>query len=224
MAIVRVQSPVVGNGSGTTIAKAFGSNVTAGNLMVACFTSDKLPTAIASTGAPTWAFLTPFLDSGATQYLSIGYCANAPSGATTVTATFTSAGAFNGIIIAEYSGAGASNAAAFDTNTPGRHNTTSTTPTDAAMTATDLDLVVSYIISTAGGITITAGASFAIVQQDATDIAAMEDRVLASSGSITCGFGFSPTAQSGIISACFKPAGGAAAVIPELTMAPMTGA
>jgi hypothetical protein len=202
VAIARVQSPTAANGSGTSVAKAFGSNVTAGSLLVAFATTDGSGTfTFSSTGAPSWANITPFLCSISGQWISIGYCKNAPAGATTVTCTFGAGGSFNGLIVSEYSGADAG--APLDVNTAGQNLSSSSTPTDSPMSATGADLVVSYLML-ASAATISAGSGFTIIQQDTTDGAAAEDQILAGGGSIAPSFSLSSAQASGIMSAAFK--------------------
>ena len=198
-----VQNPTAANGSGTTVAKAFGSNVTAGNMLVAFATTDHNTTHTFSSPGDVWQTVGTFFESGAGQSISIGVCFGASGGAKTVTATFGTTGTFNGIIIAEFSNSPAYTA--LDVNTPGQHVTGGNPVTDASMTTTaDGDLVVSCTIMDAGGVTVTAGTGFTLLTQDTTDLMSAEFQTQSSAGSIAPTFNVSTAANAGIISAAFK--------------------
>jgi hypothetical protein len=198
-----VQNPTAANGSGTTVAKAFGSNVTGGNTLVAFATTDHNTTHTFSSTGDVWQTIGTFFETGAGQSISIGVCFNASSGAKTVTATFGTTGTFNGIIIAEFSNVPAYSLP--DVNTPGQHVTSGNPVTDASMTTTaDGDLIVSVTIMDAGGVTVTAGTGFTLLTQDTTDLMSAEFETQSSAGSIAPTFNVSTAANAGIISAAFK--------------------
>jgi len=205
MAYSLVQNPTAANGGGTSIAKAFSSNVVAGNTLVAFATTDPNTTHTYSSSGDTWTTIGPFFNSVAGQSISIGVCLNATGGAKTVTCTFGATGIFNGIIIAEFSGT----SSGIDTNTAGQHLATSTTPTDSTMTiGNDNELIVSYIILDSSGSTTTAGSGFTLLTQDTTDLASAEYQVQTSKTNVAPSFNQSVSVASGIISAAIKPATG----------------
>lgn len=224
MAYTRVQSPAVFNNGGTnTISKAFAGSTTAHSLLIAFVTTDAAtPGTFSYSGGGTWASIGSFKETVSGQWLSIGYCLDATGGATTAQATWTGNGSFNGLIITEVSAPG-NVASLLDVNTTGKLIAagTTSTPTDNSLAATAGDYVVSWLI-VAAATTISAGASFTLVQTDATDVGASEDLINAA-GTLSPSFGVTGTPACGIISAAFKPTG-AAAVVPTLTTAPITGA
>ena len=223
MAYTRLQSPAVANGSGSSISKAFAGSTTAHSLMVAFVTTDAAtPGTFTYSGGGTWASLGSFKETGGSgQWISIGYCLDATGGsAPTIQASWTGAGTFNGLIITEVSAPG-NVASVLDANTTGKEITagTTSTPTDNSVAASAGDYVVSYMLS-AAATTISAGASFTLIQTDTTDVAASEDLINAA-GTLSPSFGVTGTPAVAIMSAAFKPAGGAAAVtaaqfVPQL--------
>jgi hypothetical protein len=203
MAYTRPQaSPTVANGTGISIAKAFGGAVTVHSLLVAFTTTDISSSFTFSSPGAAWASTTPFFYTTMSCYITIGYCLDAPAGATTVTCTFGAGGNFNGLIIGEYAAPGGV-PSALDTNTAGRSLSASTTPTDSSLAAAVDDLIVSYLFAD-GPTTITAGGGFTIVQNDTINIGAAEDD-LAGPGAVAPAFGFGTSRSSGIVSAAFKP-------------------
>lgn len=207
MAYTLAQAPTVANGGGSnTINKAFGSTVTAHSLLVAFLTTDaSAPGTVAFSGGGTWQQVAAIREPVTTQWLIIGCCLDATGGtAATITATWTGNGAFNALMIGEFTNGGV--ASLLDTNTSGSLST-SATPTDSAMTTTSTDVAVSYCIA-AASITISAGTGFTIGAQDGTNFAAWEYNLAAGPGSVTATFNFSGSQTWGIISAAFKSAGG----------------
>lgn len=223
MAYTLAQNPTAANGSAEPITKAFASTVTAHSLLVAFITTDAAtPGTFTVTGGGTWATIAAKKEPASTQWITIGYCLDATGGtAPTISANWTGSGTFNGLMVAEFTNGGV--ASVLDTNTAGSLGT-SAAPTDSAMSATGADCVVSYGITGTGTNQPTVGATFTFgTNQDTTDQAAWEYKILAGSGSVTPVFAVSASCTWGIISACFKSAGAAAAVIPDLTMAPIGG-
>jgi hypothetical protein len=224
MAIVRVQAPAIAQSgaASTTITNTFGSNVAAGNLLVAfCTAQTGFTHTYSSTGGPTWVKLAQFSETGGSGGdISIGYCANAPAGATTVTVTFSGSAATRGLVIAEYSGAAISGV--LDQNTTGLEIVTSATPTDTAMVTTaNGDLIVSCLIFRNATAPASAGSGFSAIAIDGSLISdfGAEDRIQATAGSIAATFTLANgTANSGIMSAAFKQA---VAVPPDVTMGPI---
>lgn len=131
MAIAFVQSDYnEGNGSSTTIAQAFGSNVTAGNLLVACLCRDGGGNTVSVTDSQgnTWQ-RDEQLDS--TQHIEIWSTIAGSTGANTVTATFSSGQANRRLAIHEYSGVTTSSWKDVSAN---NHNSSTSTPTSTAVT------------------------------------------------------------------------------------------
>jgi hypothetical protein len=212
MAIVRVQAPaiVAATATATTVASTFVSNVTATNLLVAFAAAQTGAThTFSSTGSPTWVKTAQYTETGGTgQDISIGYCQNAPGGATTVTCTYGSTVPFRALVIAEYSGAATSGA--LDKNTTGLTTAATATPTDTAMVTTaDGDLIVAALAFRNATSPASAGSGYSMIAVDqATGVGidfAAEDRVQATAGSIAATFNLTAgTAASGIMSASFK--------------------
>jgi hypothetical protein len=156
MAIASVQ--VRGDtGSGTSHTLPYTSNVTAGNLLVACVSwasSSTTPTAVTAGGVAMTAVSGTLAQNGTGGWSSqIYYLANAAAGATTVEVDF--AASTTGILldILEYSGA--------DTATPldlgnKATGTTSSVPAVSVTTTADHDLVVGHTL-VAGSATSGAG-------------------------------------------------------------------
>jgi hypothetical protein len=230
MAIARVQAPAItaSLANATTVTATFVSNVTAGNLLVAsCTGTSGFTQTYSSTGSPVWVKTAQFTETGGSGgALSIGYCKNAPGGATTVTVTFSGSAGARALVIAEYSGADTT--APLDQSTAGLEIVTSATPTDTAMVTTvNGALIVAGLIFRNATSPASAGSGYSMIAVDqATGVGVdfgAEDRIQASAGSIAATFTLTAgTANSGIMSAAFKPAAVAAPII-NLTMAPITG-
>ena len=204
-----VQNPAAANGSGSSINKTFASNVTAGNMLVAFATTDPNTTCTFSSSGDVWTTTNSFFNTGAGQMLFIGVAFNVTGGSKTVTATFGSTGNFNGLIIAEFSGGTATSAV--DVSTPGRHNASSTTPTDAAMVTTaNGDLTLSLVLLDTSGATITAGGGATLTTVDTTDNMAGEFFEQASAGSIAMTFNLTSGAANATTSVAIKVSGTAA--------------
>lgn len=228
MAIVRVQTPAGAftSAAATTQTNTFGSNVTAGNLIVAAASASTTagPTiTFSSTGSPTWVKTNQFFESGASNLFAIGYCQNCPGGATTVTATYSASLSLRCLIVAEYSGAATSSV--LDQSTTGKSTAAVTNPTDDAMVTTangDLIFVAfSFRNATSPA---SAGSGYSMIAVDqASGIGAdfgAEDIIQASAGSISATFTVTGgSLGSGIMSAAFKAA--AVAGIPDVNMAPI---
>jgi hypothetical protein len=222
MAYVFAQNPTVANGTGSSISKAFVSNVTAHSLMVALVTAESGATSgtFAFSGGGSWVTLQGVINPASTQWVVIGYCLDATGGATTVQATWTGPSSFNGLNIAEFTNSGV--ASLLDTNTPGRINASSSTATDAAMTTTAAGVAVSFVNSSSGVTATSAGGGFTLwTSPDSPDLCYGEYQITAGAGTLTPTFNLSGSIQTGIVSAAFKPAAAAAAPIPNVTMAPM---
>jgi hypothetical protein len=210
MGIARVQAPALSQNAATatTITNTFGSNVTAGNLLVAvCGGGTSVTHTVTSPGA-TWVKVAEFTETGSPQVFSLHYAANSPGGATTVTCTYSATSPFRGLIIAEYSGAAVSGA--LDVNTTGLETAATTTPTDNAMVTTaDGDLIVSALAFRNATSPISAGAGYTLIAADTSlisDIGA-EDRIQSGRGSIAATFTVTGgSVASGIMSVAFRAA------------------
>jgi hypothetical protein len=215
MAIALVQSTKTTAGGTTSYTLAYGSNLAAASLLVA-FATTGANTSItfSDNNGGSWTTIGPFFESVSGQSIAIGYAANHAAGATTVTVTLGTSAGFNTLQISEWSGAATSSV--LDTNTAGRQNASSTTPSDASMTtAGNGELVVGCIIGGSGAAA-TAGAGFTVVQTDATNGFFSEYQVQTSAGSIACAYNISPSQTTGTISAAFKPpAAAASAKVPD---------
>lgn len=193
------------SGSSTTIAKAYASNVTAGNFLFAVAGGAANTTCTFSSSGDTWATIATFWDGNIGQLVSIGYAANVTGGAKTVTATFGTSTIFKSIIIEEWSGVATSSP--LDTNTTGLHVPATTTPSDNAMTTTtDGDLILGGIVS--DGAVISAGTGYTLDIYESGNHYGAEFQVQGTHGSTTVVWTLGSSAQSAVVSAAFKPAGG----------------
>lgn len=112
MAIARVQSAKIDtDATGTTQACAYGSNVTAGNFLIAAFgwatfaaTDPDTPTSIVDTLGNTWTQLRLGWESNIQTHFGIWYAKNILGGANTLTFTLPISRQGRALIIAEYSG------------------------------------------------------------------------------------------------------------------------
>lgn len=99
MAIARVQA------TGTTSnVVAYGSDNTAGNLLVMCTTTSDDVTGVTDTAGNTWVKAVDLFDSGGPLAVDIWYVENCKAGANTVTAANSFGSSFCAIWVAEYSG------------------------------------------------------------------------------------------------------------------------
>jgi hypothetical protein len=214
--ITRAQAPVANANAAaaTSIAATFGSNVTAGNLLVAFVAaSTNAGTAItfSSTGSPTWVTTSSAFEAGAQLVYAIGYCKNAPSGATTITATFAGSYTLRSIFIVEYSGADTT--APLDQFTAGKSTAPVTNPTDDAMVTTQNgDLIVALGTYRAATSPASVGAGYTLIGDDSA-VAKLftEEQIQSAAGSIAATFNVTGgSLASGIMSASFKCSGVAA--------------
>lgn len=231
MGIVRVQAPTIAaaTASATTITNTFGSDITAGSLLVAFAAGSSGATqTMSSTGAPTWTKIAQFTETGGSgNDISIHYCLNAPGGATTVTCTYSVSSSFRALVVAEYSGVATS--AALDKNTTGLETAATSTPTDTAMVTTaNGELVVSALQFRNATSPASAGSGYSMIAVDqasgvGVDFGA-EDQIQATAGSIAPTFTLTTaSAASAIMSATFLPADAAAGfqfVPPKLSAMP----
>lgn len=213
MAIAHAQTPV-GNfavTSAATLAKAYGSNVTAGNVLVAIFLWGSSTQTATVSGSLNGAF-TAIATSLATQAggpfrTEVFYKVAASSGAETITATCSGNNSQREIVIFELSGA--------DTGTIPDSQIAATG--SSANPATNITIVaqpgmiVAYGASTAGTVTAGAGYSSAVAQNGD----ASESKVYSATGSTSVPF-IDASIGSWIISAAaFRQSAGGGAVVPE---------
>jgi hypothetical protein len=205
MAITPTQltDQIAAGGTALTSVKAYTSNVSPGALLVAfAYYGANTTCTFSDDNGGSWTTIGPFWDSAIGQAAAIGYAQNHGSGATTVTATYGVTATFRTLQISEW--AGAATSGVLDTNTGGRHNTTSTTPSDAAMTtAFNGELIVGCCGGGAGNAA-TAGAGFTVILSDATNGFFSEYQVQTSAGSISCAYNITPTQTTATISAAFE--------------------
>lgn len=110
MAIAYVQAPAAATVfSGTTIALAFGSNVTAGSMLCAHIYANHGISGVADSRSQTYTSAVNVTD-GATYSLATYYFLNTTGGACTVTVTFAGAVTYASLQVAEYSGVATSSA------------------------------------------------------------------------------------------------------------------
>lgn len=196
-----IQHPTAVTGTGASLSKAFTSPVKAHSLLVATATTDSTPgiMTFSSTGSPLWGSFTSYKDPTTGQYITIGYCLDAPAGATTITCTFNGTGSiFLSLHIGEWNNTALSQT--LDTHTNGQ-SSTGTTHTDATMTVTGNDLIFSSYIANAGNTSVGAGFS-PIAINDANWL--NSEYELNVTSNIAAVFTNSSSASGGIMSAAFK--------------------
>jgi hypothetical protein len=103
-AVVQTKSAAPG-GNVTSLAATFDTNVTAGNLLVACIgAGNRTDWVITDNRGNTWTKVRDGAAGGTTRYGAMWYCWNAVAGATTVTASTVSLAADISLVIREFSG------------------------------------------------------------------------------------------------------------------------
>ncbi len=130
MALARVQ-----DAGAVSNAVAYGSNNTAGNLLVAVIQVSADVTGVTDTAGNTWQKAVEEENGGGANYLEIWYVPNCASGANTVTAANSFGSSFCHIWVAEYSGADTSSPldqTASDQNTTGDPDSGATSTTTQA--------------------------------------------------------------------------------------------
>ena len=210
------------SGEVTTIAKAFPSNVVAGNLLLAWFTwgyygSVETPNGCADTVGSTWTRLpnTATVDAANRQQAVLYWAIAAGSGPNTVTLTNNLADRGNGAgwrnypaaEVAEFSGNHASPA---DQSNGASQAAVTAVSSGNITPIVDGCLVVSFTINTSAGTSAITEESTVINDTGATDGCSSQYEVQASAAAIAGDF----TATSGNYVTCvasFKPASGATA-------------
>lgn len=193
MAISFVQSPIPANSASvTSVAQAYGSANTAGNMLVAVFFTGvgSVPT-ISDTQGNTWilGFSQPTNDGGL-ALLRVWFALNCKGGANTVTAQRNATAGNSGMIIAEYSGVNT-----FDKSASAGGN--STAPNSSAVTTTVTnELILGAFETNAAGLTglvVGTGGAGTQTRQNLQATMGLADNIVSSIGSYSA----SATAGSG---------------------------
>lgn len=163
MAITFVQSPTAATGSsGTTLALAFGSNVTAGSMLCAHIYANHGVSGVADSRSQTYTAAVSVTD-GSTFTLATYYFLNTTGGACTVTVTFAGAITYASLQVAEYSGIATSAALdKFASNSQTAPGTGANAITSGSVTpTTNGQLILGWTTAlTVGAGTVSAGTGF----------------------------------------------------------------
>lgn len=204
-----VQSASTGtSGASTTIAKAFGSNVTAANLLLAyAYWNSNSQTCSVADGVNTWSAVgSPLTGVGTLSgYRSqLFYAPNAAAGATTVTATFSASNTDRGLAIHEASAVG-------QLDVSGYANYSGTTPAlSASLTASDATARY-WFGGAVMAITSDGTAAGGFTRREWTNFVgnATTDEVASTAAAQQCQFGLSGGTQAVMtVLAAFSAAGG----------------
>jgi hypothetical protein len=195
--------------SATSIARAFTTSNTAGNLIVVAVTWDgSASMSCADSQLNAYALATTQYDGTNNQTLAICYAANIKAGANTVTATFGASSSWRRMLIHEYRGLALTSpvdvvAKNVASGTTGADAITST----AAVTTVSGDLIFGAVMDDANPTTITAGTGFTQRQAlNSTDLAT-EDLVQTTAGSIAATHTFGAANRYLALMVAFKPGG-----------------
>lgn len=204
--------------SATTIAAAATSH-TAGNLLVvgiAWSGSAITVSSIANTAGDTFVQVSGALNtSNANERTDLWYVSSAIGNASdTVTVTFSAGATLRRVIVAQYSGT--------DTSTPldvaaTGYTAAGTSVTTANLVTTVANEVIVAFEASGSATTPTAGASFTL-RNGANTRYQLEDRIVASTSTYTASMTGTVNTTMVMSAATFKQAGGAAAVVPTLTL------
>lgn len=214
-----VQAPAATTvSSGTTIALAYDSNVTAGSLLVAFVYANHGISGVADSRSQTWSSAVNVTD-GATYSLATYYFHNTTAGANTVTVTFAGAVTYASLQIAEYSGVATSSPL---DKTASNSQTAPGTGTDAitsgsVTTTTDGQLILGWTTAlTVGAGTVSAGTGFT-GRINVFGDTLFEDRVQSSAGSVSATFtGTNATSDYITLVSTYKAATAAITRLPLL--------
>lgn len=185
---IQSPTPVTGS-SGTTLAIAYGSNVTAGNLLVCHIYANHGISGVADSRSQTFTSAVNVTD-GATYSLATFYYANTTGGADTVTVTFAGAITYASLQCSEYSGVATSSPldkfASNSQTTPGTGANAVTS--GSVTTTTDGQLIVGWSTAlTVGAGTTSAGTGFT-GRTNVFGDTLCEDQVQTSAGGIAATF------------------------------------
>jgi hypothetical protein len=208
----RVSQPRVASYGAT-----FGTNVVAGNIMVAFVSWDNADAAVETvSGGGTWTEYTPqVLHSTDGQNFSAWYCLNATGGATTVTVAFSGPGGwFSTLVIGEYTGA----TAGVDGSTSAQGTAATTQSSGAITTTTNGDLIVGGIydntnVTPSAGSGFTARATTSGIAGEPTS--RLEDRIQATAGSIAADWTTASSVNWSAFIMAFKPTAGGLTASPS---------
>jgi hypothetical protein len=210
--ITHVQSiGTTADASATTIVRAFSSNATAGNLIVAAVSWDSTATqavTCSDTQGNTFTTVNVWNDATNQQALALCYAVRITGGADTITATFGASSAFRRIIISEYSGVlGVSPADVFagvggQVATTGANAVTS----GPATTTQNGALIYGAVMDTTSTTTIAAGSGFTQRTSLNSKDLAVQDLQQATAGSIASTQTFGATHRYNAAFVAFKPA------------------
>ena len=197
----------------STIAQAFTTANTAGNLIVVAVSwGDNVAPSIRATDTlgNTYAIAINDFDPGNRQGLAILYAPNIRAGANTVTVTLGATGGYRRIMVSEYSGIATT--APFDAaarNRAGGTTATNGVTSTAATTTANGDLIFGVAMDDSGSFgTITAGTGFTRrTTLNGMDMAT-EDAIQATAGSVAATFTFSRADTYLAQMAAFKAAPG----------------
>lgn len=206
-----VQGAAGSNTPGVTdnASAIFGSNVTAGNLIVVSFTLNEIATiSSVADGLGNTYTQVDFIENlanGVTHYKY--YAQNISGGACTITVT-TSATRLINVAAEEYSGMATSGVL----DQTAKAQSASTTPSSGNIATTTANQLLHCSVGVANGATITAGTDFTLRQQEPTGAGAgrtgTEDRTVTSTGTYSGGFTLDPSRDWACIIASFKEAAG----------------
>src|SRR6266581_6626758 len=212
----QAQTPV-GNFStagGTTIAKAYGSNVVAGNLLVATVAWASATQTCSVAGSLNGAFtaIAGSLQTNSTSGVRAQtfFLVAGSSGAETITATCSASNTTRELVIYELSGA--SSTGQPDSSGGGTGN--STNPTSTITTVAQPGMIISYALGAAGTITNGTGYTTSVAQNGDTG----EYKTYAATGSTSIPYVDAPSGQWVITAAAFlDAAGGGGTVVKRLS-------
>lgn len=208
--VAHVQTNISANNaaSAANVSQAFGSNNTAGNIIVAAVTWFGPGTITCSDSrGNSYTTVRVALDSSENQSLGVCYALNVAAGANTVTGTFSGgASTFRAISVSEFSGIATTGALDVHAGVGGGSGTA--VSSSAVSTTQNNDLVYGVVIDTSGTnwneTGITAGSGF--TEHGETDGLSPESQVQTTAGSIAASWTFAVSSRYNAIVATFKAA------------------
>lgn len=202
---------------GTSIAKAYTSNNTAGNLLLVAVSGGGAGFPVSSvtdTRGNTWSQAGTVTDTGNDQACALWYAPNCAAGANTVTVNFAASCAFHRVKIAEYDSIATTSPLDGSSTNFGSAGTATDAISSGNFTpTTNGDLIVGAVEDTDETATITAGTNFTL-RGTAQNGLNLEDLTQATAGAIAATFTRSNTGRFAVVGAAFKPAATAKAPPP----------
>ena len=197
------------NSASTSIAKAFSSANTAGNLIVAVVSWNSVNTGTftcSDTRANTYTVADAQWDSTTNRWLGVCYAANIKAGSNTVTATFNGSRTTRRMIVHEYSGVALTN----PVDVTAKNNALGATganaiTSNAAITTVGGDLIFGAVLDTTSTTTIAAGTGFTQRASVNNKDLATQDRVQTVAGSIASTQTFGAAHRYSAIMVAFRP-------------------